>query len=211
MFIQAEAGALIGLNRLAEIDGVPMRVEASARVLRAYTPGRLMLYSARELRAHGHRAESVAMGERALKFFSGPAGGPSPTVAHRAELAAALVVPRRNGSKRARRHLRRTGVGSAEVAGIPGVVRRSFRPRQHKTADARRSADALAQLTRPYLLGEHRSERARVLAALGDFETALAALNQSFAGGQFWTNGKIHRDPAFEAMLGYPPFQAFLK
>ena len=208
-FYQREIGALVGMNRLADIDDVIRRAEAAAPVASVgFTTGGLLSFTARELLAHGHRTESVRMAERALKFYSGQAAGTKPTPAQRvAEATAFALAEKWNEAGAAFAKLAKDDPLTLEYQGWLGVIA----ARLGKADEARRVASALAAITRPNVLGEHQYERARVLAALGEGEAAVGALRQSFLLGQFWTNGRIHRDPAFEPIRSYPPFLEFLK
>lgn len=78
-------------------------------------------------------------------------------------------------------------------------------------AVARRCEVFLAQVNRPYLLGEHQYQRARVLAALGEGDGAVAALTLAYGQGLSWSTLGIHRDIAFDPIRDYPPFKEFIK
>jgi tetratricopeptide (TPR) repeat protein len=208
-FFVAEIGARAGLGQLSDVDEVLRRIEAAEPLLKgSATPGGAMIRAASELRAHGHREASLKAAERAVQFFKGRMTGKAVTPDSRASLANALMRAEQwKDAHDAWQALVRDVPAEIEYLGNLGVAA----ARLGKKEDARRIASQLADLTRPYLLGKHHYERARVLAALDDGENAVMALKQAFAEGQFWTYGTIHRDLAFEHIRDFPPFVEFLK
>jgi hypothetical protein len=54
--------------------------------------------------------------------------------------------------------------------------------------------------------------RARIAAALGERDVAVGLLRDAFARGATWGfRLDLHRDPAFESLRGYPPFQELMR
>ena len=72
-------------------------------------------------------------------------------------------------------------------------------------------ADALAKVDRPFVRGEHLYQRARVLAALGDRDGALRALQAAYAQGYAWNGTEMHLDNAWDPLREYPPFVELMK
>ena len=208
-FLQREAGALIALGRLPELDDVFRRAEAANPVWRAgFSAGDLLRYASQELRAHGHRPAAVQTAERAVRFYRTRTDVPKPAGDDLADLALSLVLAENWADARdVYGRLLRDRSSGFEFQGWIGVIA----ARLGDEAGARRQIDQLAHIDRPHLLGAHHYARARVLAALGDGEAAVAVLRLAFSQGEFWVNGRIHRDLAFESIRDYAPFREFLK
>jgi len=54
-------------------------------------------------------------------------------------------------------------------------------------------------------------QRARVLAALGDGDGAVRALQAAFSQGRPWAGTEMHLDTAWNPIRSYPPFQEWMK
>jgi len=78
-------------------------------------------------------------------------------------------------------------------------------------AEAQKIADQLAKTERPFLKGTHHYARARVLAALGDREGSMRALETAFSQGLAWTDADLHLNIAFRSLRDYPPFIDLMK
>jgi hypothetical protein len=81
--------------------------------------------------------------------------------------------------------------------------------RRGDVATARR-ADSLLRAPVAYSLGFPSLARARIAAALGEGERALALLRESFADG-LWYPDLPHSDPAFSALRDSPAFLAVIR
>jgi hypothetical protein len=77
--------------------------------------------------------------------------------------------------------------------------------------EARAIADALAKVDRPFLRGEHLYERARILAALGDDQDAIRALQAAHAQGTRWPAVELHLDQCWDPIRRSPAFVEMLK
>jgi hypothetical protein len=74
-----------------------------------------------------------------------------------------------------------------------------------------RAADAyLQQLSDPHLLGYHTFWRARIAAALGGQQEAVALLRDAFAQGAPY-GLHLHCNPDLELLREYPPCQALVR
>jgi hypothetical protein len=78
-------------------------------------------------------------------------------------------------------------------------------------AEAQKIAEDLAKVDRPFLRGEHLYQRARILAALGDGEGAMRALQASYAQGYAWDGTEMHLDRAWDPIRDYPSFIELMK
>ena len=77
--------------------------------------------------------------------------------------------------------------------------------------EARRIADALAKVERPYLRGANLYQRARILAALGDGEGAVRELQAAFAKGNAWNGTAMHVDACWDPIRTHPAFVEWVK
>jgi TolB-like protein/tetratricopeptide (TPR) repeat protein len=209
---QNEIGALVGLTRIVGLDDVVRRAEAVAPTLgAASTMGGLLSFAARELRAHDYQAQSVGMAEKALEFYRTRAAGTKLKVPEQADEAEAFALAGKlNEASTAFAKLARENPEAPEYLsylGWCGVMA----ARLGNVNEARRVAATLAEINRPDVFGQHQYQRARVLAALGDAQAAVAALKLSFEQKQSWVVGRIHRDLAFDAIRKYPAFVDFVK
>ncbi len=208
-FFGAGIGGLVAVGRLGEIDGVIARAEHAS--LQTGSAGTVMIGATRELAAHGHKEASSAMALRAAAWFRQrmTTAKPEETAALRASLAASLLFA--DGcaeAVRICRDLAREKPDDLAALGEYGVATALCGgPR----AEARKVADALARVDRPFIRGRHHFERGRVLAALGDREGAMAALEAAFAQGQRWSGLEMHLDRAFQPLRDYPPFIELMK
>ena len=77
--------------------------------------------------------------------------------------------------------------------------------------EARKIADALAKVERPFLRGAHLYQRARILAALGDGEGAVRELQAAFAKGNAWNGSAMHLDACWDPIRTHPAFVEWVK
>ncbi len=75
---------------------------------------------------------------------------------------------------------------------------------------ARQISDELAALDLPYGRGENALWRSRISAVLGDRKQAVELLRSAINQGTYF-GVWLHRDPDFEALRDYPPFQELVK
>jgi predicted Zn-dependent protease len=77
-------------------------------------------------------------------------------------------------------------------------------------AGAQRVSAQLDALTQPYLRGRHTLWRARIAAALGERERAVALLRDALQQGQGY-NALFHTVVDFEPLRDYAPFRELLR
>jgi tetratricopeptide (TPR) repeat protein len=227
-FFFAEVGALVALGRAAEVDGVAARCEQALGL--SCGAGSVLLQAAGELAAHGHTEEARAMAGRAVEQYEKRLKTNKPTDAVRSSYASALLragdcrqaLPIRRDLARVkaddRAYLSRQGDYAVALAACGPSTRaaRSGPPRATPRGggsreEAQRIADALAKIDRPFLLGEHLYQRARVLAALGDGEGAVRELQAAFAKGNAWNGSAMHLDTCWDPIRTYPAFVEWVK
>ena len=62
----------------------------------------------------------------------------------------------------------------------------------------------------PNVRGAHIQAQGVITAALGDVDDAVRLLQEAFDNGSTH-NVWIHRDPAFDDLWGYPPFDSLMR
>jgi tetratricopeptide (TPR) repeat protein len=208
-FFRQEAGALIALGRVDEVDEVIARCEKTP--LRSGSAGSVMHHATRELFAHGHQRAGTAMAQRAAAWFRQQLEGGASTPAVRSSYAEMLLF---GGDcargKQVLRDLVREAPENLRFQGSYGV---GLALCGGSSQEARRIADQLAKTERPFLKGAHLLERARILAALGDREGAMRALGAAFSEGLAWAwpDADLHLDIACRSLRDYPKFIELMK
>jgi hypothetical protein len=168
-----------------------------------------MYHASRELAAHSHKDAAIDMAKQAAAWYKHrlEAGKPSPRL--RSAYAAALLL---GGDCTQALQIRKDLLNdredsiSAQAAYAVTLVTCGG-----SHAEARKIADALAKLDRPFLRGAHQYQCARILAELGDREAAMQALQAAYAHGYAWNGTEVHLDFAFDSLRNYLPFQELIK
>ncbi len=78
------------------------------------------------------------------------------------------------------------------------------------SAQARRDADWLAALDRPYLFARPTFYRAVIAGALGERSDAMDLLYQATAEGHYWDYSDAW-NRRYDSLRGYPPFEEWLR
>jgi tetratricopeptide (TPR) repeat protein len=206
VFFSHEVGAMVALGRVTELDAVMARAERST--LRSGSVGAVLYHSTRELSAHGHADAARAMASRAATWHQNRLEAREPTPQLRRTYALALLLAGECRQALAiGRDLVRQEPDSLDALGTHATVLASCGSR----AEAQTIAEDLARLSRPFQPGEHLYQRARVLAALGDGDGAVRALQAAFAQGKRWRSTEMHLDVAWNAIRRSPPFVELMK
>jgi tetratricopeptide (TPR) repeat protein len=156
-----------------------------------------MLEIAFELRAHGHRAESLQIAERAASWYE----------TNGSEIRRALIAAER--WKEALGLYRRL---AEERPDRPGYLAQ-VGTLAARTGDEKVARDILArleQMKRPYSFGAETYWRAGIHALLDENEQAVALLRQSFDEGQAF-GIYSHQNVDLETLRGYAPFEDLMK
>jgi tetratricopeptide (TPR) repeat protein/TolB-like protein len=218
-----EVRALVALGRLDEaerlVDGIlttPSHWFYLTCCMARGTPAYVMVSVAEELRAHGHREASLKMAGRAVEWSRSRTGEEARREDVRAGLADALYHAERWEEART--------AFSALAAEYPDNLNYKARlgalsARRGDRAEAERAAEALRKLETPYLLGNHTTRAARIMALLGDQEHAVALLREAVAQGAGSAEEPDSYGYAFifrhaidlEPLRGYPPFEELIK
>ena len=192
-----------------------MSSELEARLLEAadlpsqpgWSPARLILLAAMELRAHGHPRAARNVAERVVRVFEEDALQGPFAAAARGEVARALYLAERwNDAERVLEELASQFPQNAEYRGRLAVLAAR---RGNRAAALRRDLE-LQQGTRPYLFGRETAWRARVAAQLGDKDGAVRLLVRAFARGHAY-GVELHADPDLEPLRTHEGFRRLLR
>jgi serine/threonine protein kinase/tetratricopeptide (TPR) repeat protein/TolB-like protein len=187
----------------------------------------LMRTASLELRAHGDRAAALRMAERAVEWRRAQPSAEQSKHMFQHVLALTLYFAERWDESReiSERLLARyplvpkrddlRGGDTPETVRVTraiGYLGRlgALAARRGDRQEAKRVAQVLAGIERPFLFGEHTLRRARIAALLGDRERAVGLLRDAFAQG-YARGVDIHRDPDLEPLRGYAPFEELIK
>jgi tetratricopeptide (TPR) repeat protein/tRNA A-37 threonylcarbamoyl transferase component Bud32/TolB-like protein len=201
-----ELRALAALGRLAEVEQL-LDLSSSLQLLgqgRARRSAALVaVVTAQELRSHGHREAANTVLDRTIaRFRSGAAED-----ADAYTLGRALYLRERWADARAVfDSLHRAQPQNVDYLGYLSATYARLGDRERAaTLDSQ-----LASVNQPYVRGSHTRWRAQVAAVLGDRERAVRLLRQA-ADEDIPVGIELHAEIDFEALLEYPPFQAFIR
>lgn len=160
-----------------------------------------MLEAIYELRAHGHTDASRAMLQRLSERLLNP--GPDRSPGYRVRLAAVLCLEERwNQAGEQVEALLAAGDSNVEVLGLLGVIS----ARRGDRESALGISAQLRDMDRRYMFGVNSMARARIAAALGEPDEAVALVRDALAGG-YRHSLALHRDAYLEPLRDYPPYQ----
>jgi tetratricopeptide (TPR) repeat protein len=199
--IYFETIALAGLGRLDAVDSL-LDMVADLPVQPEYSPGQQTALIALELKVLGHREAYEAVMDRALDWFAArPASelrywrGQAFYYAERWSDADTLFAA-----------LSGAAPDNLDYRGYRGVALAHLGRRE----EALETDRWLERLDRLFLLGTHTRWRAAIAAALGDRAGAVRLLQQAFQEGMD-LGYYHHRDPEWETLRDYRPYQEFMK
>ena len=206
-FFAEEIAALIALGRVGEVDAAIARCEKAG--LRSGSAGGTMYAAARELAAHGYADQAKAMAARAAAWYKSRLDTGKPTIGLRYSYASALQVA---GDCQQAVEIWHDLVREApDGLSLQGRYATSLVACSGSRDAAKAVADALAKVDGPYLRGEHWYERARILAALGDADLAVKALQAAHAQGWRWNAAELHLDSCWNPIHSHPAFVEAMK
>ncbi len=206
-FFAEEIAALVALGRAGEIEAVIARCEKAT--LRSGSMGAVLHAATRELAAHGQGDAARAMAAREAAWYTNQLGTRKPALGLRAAYASALEGA---GKCRQAVQLRRDLAREAPESNIlQGGYATALVACGGSRVEALAIADALAKVDRPYVRGVQLYQRARVLAALGDADGAVRALEAAHRQGWMWNSGELHLDACWNPIRSQPAFIELLK
>ena len=207
--LNAEIRAQAALGHVREVNGLlDEAVNKAARPAQALPAFRV---AALELRAHRHRDNSLAVGEKGLAFLQSLPAAELPTPERNWQLLRALYVLERWEEAQ-----RVVGEMASLNPSWPPEIRNllgyqgALAARRGRREEARAIADRLAAMEIPYDRGKATYERARIEALLGENETAVSLLRQAYGEGSAYSLD-LHTEMDFEGLEGFGPFEAFLE
>jgi tetratricopeptide (TPR) repeat protein len=196
---------LRALAALGDIDALHRQVEdIFALPSVPFTPGMILYILALELEAHGYHGDAQRLIDRAIDWYRSRSAGDAAGL--RTEFGRALYIAKRwDESQRIFEALLSEDPDNIEYCGRLGVLYalQGQRDRALEKSERLRSIDGT------YRYGIHTLWRARIAAALGEFDIAVSLLRETFAAGLsygLW----LHSDPAFANMRDYEPFVELL-
>ena len=206
--VGARNDELFALAALGRIDDLGHAVDdvAGTTMLGAGSPGGSMRTAAEELRAHGHRPESIALAKRAVGWYRSQPSEFQTRESTRLAIAQALYVAEDwTEAGKLLSGLMKEHPDNRVYVALSGAI-------------SARTGDRATAAKRAAALAEEASEsggavelrRAQLAALMGDKEQAVAFLRNGFARGLPMSLG-LHRQLDFESLRGFPPFDALMK
>ncbi len=203
-----------GLAALGRIEAIRRLIDESLELQPGqWTAGDVMRMAAAELRAHGYATDGQSFAREALEWGRSRPPQDADTRENRWLMAEMLYLL---GQWEEARELY---MGLAEelpeasyelyelyARGRLGTIAYHI----GEIAEADRIYRELLALDRPFLFGEHLMTAACIAAVRGEREQAVELIREALAQGFAW-DAWIHREPDFEALRDYPPFQELLR
>jgi serine/threonine protein kinase/tetratricopeptide (TPR) repeat protein len=169
----------------------------------AWDYGRILAEAAEELGAHGHPDSAAVYFEQLRQWLT--ANNNSLEAGPRL-VRTLYSLGRYEEARRQLVSLRRKFPRDIEYLGMTGLLYAMT----GKGNSARLVADSVAQLRGSYQFGIGGLYRARIAAAMGDRDGAVARLREAFAQGLPY-GVELHRDIDFKSLRGYPPFEQLVR
>jgi Flp pilus assembly protein TadD len=175
-----------------------------------------MLSAAEELRAHGHREDSLKMAGRAVNWYHNRTGEEARREDTRSGLGDALYQTERwEEAKAIFAALASEHTDNVFYMGRLGTLA----ARRGDRVEAERIAEKLRHIENPYLAGNHTYRSACISALLGDKDRAVTLLREAVAQGsganeapELYGYGFMYRHSMdFESLRGYPPLEELIK
>jgi hypothetical protein len=209
------ADVLIALAALGEVEEMDRVADSCLSIQDPSVPsGWALIEAVEELRAHGHRDAALRLAERALTWYRARPPEVAATEAYRHGMGRALYLCERWSEAQEvftalaaeyPEEIRHPGLGAGvSYVGFVG----SAAARQ---GDRQRALSSLSRLGPCQQSREWCTYyRARIEALLGNRDRAVQLLREAYAQGLAHSM-RIHRDPDFEGLVGYPPFEELIR
>ena len=171
-----------------------------------YSPGNIMLWAGRELRAHGYKEDSVRVLNEALQWFEGrPEQEKASPMNRRDQAMTFYILGKWAEAKELFEGLHRDVPDDINYLGYLGAVAVQLGDKE----EALKISKQLEEDKRPYLFGIPTYRRARIAALLGDKEGAVNLIRQAIKQGFAYSN--IHPTEDFESLAAFPPYIQLMK
>jgi serine/threonine protein kinase/tetratricopeptide (TPR) repeat protein len=204
-FLAIEARVYAARGKIDKVSGVIEKSLTTAST--KWTPADVMIEGAKELRAHGHKEESIKIAGEAAEWYKGRPAEEAAKEENRYYLAGALYIAERWEEAQAIfESLLTEKPDNTDYKGYLGSIAARLGDRER----ALRISDELKALTKPYLFGNHTYCRACIASLLGDNKHAIDLLRESFAQGKEY-GVYLHREMDLEPLRDYPPFRDLVK
>ena len=197
-----------GLAALGRVEDVRRVIDESLELQPGgWNAGRVMWVAALELRAHGHPAEARGVAEKALDWGRTQPQQEAARSDNRWLTAGMLyVLGRWEEAKQLYLQLAQKEPEDLDSLGRLGAIA----VHTGDSATAERRYRELLSLDRPFLFGQHLYNAARIAAVRGEQERAVELIREALAQGFSW-DISVHREPDFESLRDYHPFQELLR
>jgi tetratricopeptide (TPR) repeat protein len=197
-----------GLAALGRVEEVRRVIDDSLELQPGrWNAGDVMRVAAKELRAHGRATEGREFARKALEWGRSRPQREAETAENRWLVAEMLYfLGQWDEAKELYSGLAQEKNHELYARGRLGTI--AFRNGNNGEAD--RIYGELVGLDRPFLFGEHLMSAACIAAVRGDTEHAVELIQEALAHGYPWDIW-IHRDPDFESLREYEPFQELLR
>jgi tetratricopeptide (TPR) repeat protein len=196
--LRYEATLQAALGHIQEVD----RVIDESFHLSGSAPGKVMLYAATALRAHGYKEVGHEVLRRALERFKSRISGD-----HRYSIAQVLYLDEQWAeAQQYFAQLYREYPDNQDYQGYTGLVAVRLGDREK----ANRILKELYSKEEPYLFGSHLYWCARIAAVLGEHRRAVNLLREAY--GQGWGYGMYELlQMDFESLRNYEPYVELMR
>jgi tetratricopeptide (TPR) repeat protein len=200
-----QVAALAALGRVDAVDDL-LDESLTLPPQQGWPQRTIMRIAALELRAHGHREESLSVAQREVNWYRGlpPEERAAPEVRFDHGMAY-MVAERWDEALPLFEALVAERPDDVNYQGALGVLA----ARRGDREEAERRSDSLVGLADPYDHGREQYWQACIAAQSGDIERALILLRESYARGRPFNVG-LHIDPWLEPLHDQPLFQQLL-
>jgi tetratricopeptide (TPR) repeat protein len=207
--VYLEVRALSALDRVEEVnqtidESLTLQPEWNWRGVQSV----VMIVAANELRAHGNRAASIQVAERAIGWLAARPADEAATRLHRQRLAKAYYLAERWEEAGALYEgLARESPGLTAYQGALAALAARRGDRQ----EALRLGEGLVGTAGRYEFGVEPYYQARIAALLGERERATSLFREALARGLRIDSYDPHAEMDLESMRDYGPFQELLR
>jgi tetratricopeptide (TPR) repeat protein len=202
-------GEVRALAALGDIDAVRERLDESLLLGPddGLLPGRVMTSAAAELRAHGFRAASLEVAERAIEWYRSRPPGEQATGQLRFALASAYYMRELwDESELLFVELASEAPADINIKGYLGVLA----ARRGDTEEAHRISEGLTGMAAPRDFGRDTYWQACIASLLGERERAMVLLRNAYGQGRAFTIG-LHRDIDLEPLRDHPQYRQLIE
>jgi serine/threonine protein kinase/DNA-binding SARP family transcriptional activator/tetratricopeptide (TPR) repeat protein len=206
MMLMNEVRALAALGRLDEVDrGLDESLLLPAEGF--FDAATVLIRTGGELRAHGHRAASLRVAERAVDWFEARSANLTDNVGFKSGFAQALYLAERFEDARTLfEELATLMPSNLQFQGFLGVLA----ARRGERDQAIRISESLVGMADRYDFGRDLYWQACVAAQLNELDRAMVLLREAYARGRMFEI-ILHTDMDLEPLHGYPPYEEFIK